>query len=153
MSARLVTLQGDSGTKYRVDLRGVLDDADYNAWEKARYITGDDLVYLDRRYPELMGVWATVAAGAGKILKNIGGRIFKRIAARIKARRGKSQEQAPQSQAPASVPVPEHVVQKTKLVVPDARQAQVKTVSSGDVSKMLPLIGLGAIVLIMVMKK
>jgi len=142
MSARLVTLQGDSGTRYQVDLMGVLDDADYAAWQKAKYLTGDDLQYLENRYPELMGVWATVAVGAGKILKNIGGRIFKRVAAGIKARRGKQDSQ------PASPPVE---VQQKKLVLPDTRK-QIKT-TSPDINKMLPIIGIGAIVLIMTMRK
>lgn len=149
MSARLVTLQGDSGKMYRVDLRGVLGDSDYRAWNRAQYITGDDLIYLDRQYPELMGIWATVAAGAGKVLKNIGGRIFRRIAAKIRARKGQS-EPAP-APAPTAAPVPAQVQQKTRVVVPDARQVRVVK-SADDISKYLPLIG-GAIVLIMVMKK
>jgi len=150
MSARLVTLQGDSGTRYQVDLMGVLDDADYAAWQKAKYLTGDDLQYLENRYPELMGVWATVAVGAGKILKNIGGRIFKRVAARIKARRGK-QDSQPASPPVEVQPQQQPQVQQKKLVLPDTRK-QIKT-TSPDINKMLPIIGIGAIVLIMTMRK
>jgi hypothetical protein len=142
MNARLITLQGDSGTMYRVDLKGVLNDEDFAAWKSAKYMTGDDIDYLDRQYPELMGVWATAALTAGKILKNIGGKVFKRIAQRVRERKGSQPEKTQVQQA--------QQVQQKK-VLPDARREQVK--KTADISKYLPLIGIGAVLLIMVMKK
>lgn len=142
MSARIVTLQGDSGKLYSIDLSQILKPQDYQAWNRARYITGDDLRYLDTAYPELMGVWGTVAVGAGKILKKLGGRIFKRIAERIRARKAK---RGGESQAPAQAPA---------KVLPDARQVVKKQAAAAfDISKMLPIIGIGAIVLLLAMRK
>lgn len=146
MGARIVTLQGDSGRLYRVNLRGVLSPQDYTAWNRARYITGDDVSYLDRRYPELLGVWGTVAVGAGKILKAIGGKVFKRIAERVRQRRAAGGGVDTVSAPAASVAPAQSAVKK---VFPDSR-AKAATI---DINKFLPVIGIGAIVLFMAMKK
>ncbi len=84
----LITLEGDANDiSYR--LRDIMDSDDYSALMGSDYVTLEDIDYLNRKYPELMGGWIKVI---GKIGKGIGkgvGKLFRVIGRRRRARRAK----------------------------------------------------------------
>lgn len=140
--ARLVGLSGD-------DLKSIMEPADYARFARTRYLTGDDIRYLDYKYPELLGVWATIATGAGKILKRIGKGVFGRIAKRIREKRQKSSQAQPQTiqQVQPVQQVPQAAQRQLRLV-PDSRQASTSGIGIDNTYIYLAVAGVALLLLL-----
>jgi len=67
----LVTLEGED-----VELLG-------------EYFTPEEIAYMQKYDPELLGFWATLIRGAAKVGKRVGGRLFKRARRKARKRRRK----------------------------------------------------------------
>ena len=65
-----------------------------------RPLTGDDIAYLEDKYPEYMGVWPWLAKVGKTVIKGAAS-IGKKIASRVRARKNKKKK-AQQQQAQAS---------------------------------------------------
>lgn len=165
----IVVLEGDRFRR-TVNLRRLMKPKDYNWWKNATHISDDDIRYLNAEYPELLGVWGTVAAGAGKVI----GGIFRRIAQRVRERRA-ARAAAPSSSAglqpeetqrfyrtsniPAQQSASTLTPQQRAAIQADARILAQK-MSPQDILKsegnsmVLPIaIGAGAIAIMLMMRK
>lgn len=98
----LVTLEGEQMDAAEVaELLGIDEDDAYYLGRCAGRLSGDDIAYLNAKYPELMGAWPLLAKAAGflakggkKLFSGIGKAIRKRRERKKKAKQAKSQAAA-----------------------------------------------------------
>jgi hypothetical protein len=80
----LVTLEGEYNEDY-AELLGI-DDDDAELLGNCAYLTGDDIAYLNAKYPEYMGIWPLIAKAAALVAKG-GAAAVKGIAGAVRKAR------------------------------------------------------------------
>lgn len=90
----LVTLEGERFDAYEyAELLGIDEDDAELLGECGPALTGEDIAYLNAKYPEYMGIWPIIAK-AGALIAKGGAAIGKGIAGAVKRRREAKKEKA-----------------------------------------------------------
>lgn len=146
-SPSLVTLEGEEIDTYEyAELLGIDDEDAELLGACGPYLTGEDIAYLNAKYPEYMGIWpiiAKIGAGVAKVGVGIG----KKIAGAVKKRR-KEKEASGKSRLAETV---------KSLQAQQQAAIMQKQTAAADQKKKLIMIGLpvaaAALLLFMMMNK
>jgi hypothetical protein len=79
-SADLVTLEGE-----KINLKKILTKRDFYKLRNAKKISRNDIRYLNRKYPELLGAWPIIVAKIAKGAVGIGKRIAEKVRSKKKS--------------------------------------------------------------------
>ena len=104
--AQLITLEGDDfelndDEREFCEMLGI-DELDFNLIANGpTSLSGDDVDYLEEKYPEFMGIWPLIAKAAGFIVKGavVAG---KKIAEAVKGKRKKEKDKRAEKAAAAA---------------------------------------------------
>lgn len=144
----LVTLEGNQFDAYEyAELLGIDEDDAELLGECGPVLSGQDIAYLNAKYPEYMGIWPIIAK-AGALIAKGGAAAVKGIAGAVKRRREAKKEK---SVSGAAQKLQAQIVAQQQAAVMQRQQA------AADQKKKLLMIGLpvaaAALLLFMTMNK
>lgn len=106
-----------------------------------RPLNGDDIAYLNQKYPEYMGVWPWLAKLGKTVIKGAAS-IGKKIAARVRARKDKKKKANQQQQAAAAAAMRKRMYEQAVL-----------NKKAADKKKMMMILPIAAIAAFMLLRK